>query len=284
MPPADIDTAMVSFASGDGDILLATNIIETGLDVPRANTMIVWHADRFGLSQLHQLRGRVGRGGRRGQILLTTEAERPIADKTLKRLGTLATLDRLGAGFAISARDLDMRGAGDLLGDDQAGHVRLIGVDLYQHLLEHALRAARGEAVDEWTPVLNLGVAGRLPEQWIPEMEIRIGLYCRLARLTASDLDAFEAELEDRFGPFPEEARRLLAIARLKEMARAADIERLDAGPSAIAFTTRGQAKPPAPLAATLEPKGDRWLLREALDDPDERLARIQSVLEEALD
>jgi len=148
MPPADIDDAMVKFAEGDGDVLLATNIIEAGLDVPRANTMIVWRADRFGLSQLHQLRGRVGRGGRRGQVLLVTEPGATIAAATLKRLRTLQAFDRLGAGFAISARDLDMRGAGDLLGDTQAGHMKLIGVDLYQHLLGLALRAARGEAVD----------------------------------------------------------------------------------------------------------------------------------------
>ena len=156
-------------------MLLATNIIEAGLDVPRANTMIVWRADRFGLSQLHQLRGRVGRGSRRGQVLLLTDPDDDDrATRTLKRLRTLEAFDRLGAGFAISARDLDMRGAGDLLGETQAGHMKLIGVDLYQHLLEAALRAARGEAVERWTPELHLGVAGRLPDGWIPEAELRV--------------------------------------------------------------------------------------------------------------
>ncbi|MEG3150103.1 TRCF domain-containing protein [Sphingomonas sp. ZT3P38] len=285
LPAVEIDAALVRFAAGDGDILLATNIIETGLDVPRANTMIVWRADRFGLSQLHQLRGRVGRGGRRGQIVLTTEADTPIADRTLRRLGTLATLDRLGAGFAISARDLDMRGAGDLLGDDQAGHMRLIGVDLYQHLLEAALRTARGETVDDWTPVLKLGVPGRLPEAWIPEAEIRIGLYCRLARLDdAVGIDAFEAEIEDRFGMLPPEAHRLLATARLKALARTLGVERIDAGPSAIAFTMRGGQEPPAAIAHLLERKGERLLLQERIELADARMERIQALFEDAMD
>ncbi len=132
--------------SGWADVLLATNIIEAGLDVPRANTMIVWRADQLGLAQLHQLRGRVGRGNRRGHILLTTEPGPRSSEATRKRLRTLESLDRLGAGFAISARDLDIRGAGDLVGDAQSGHMKLIGIDLYQHLLERAVREARGES------------------------------------------------------------------------------------------------------------------------------------------
>jgi transcription-repair coupling factor (superfamily II helicase) len=279
MPALEIDDAMVRFASGDGDVLLATNIIEAGLDVPRANTMIVWRADRFGLSQLHQLRGRVGRGGRRGQILLTTDAESRIADATIKRLRTLEAFDRLGAGFAISARDLDMRGAGDLLGDAQAGHMKLIGVDLYQHLLKAALRTARGETVDRWAPQLNLGVAGRLPADWIPEAEVRIALYGRLARIEdGAALDRFEAELEDRFGALPPEALRQIAIVQVKMAARGIGIARIDAGPSAIAFTPRADF---SGNATYLERKGDRLLLVERIEDADARLARLQTVLDE---
>ncbi|MDB5663383.1 MAG: box helicase, partial [Sphingomonas bacterium] len=146
--------------------------------------------------QLHQLRGRVGRGRVRGQILLTTAADLEIAPATLKRLRTLEALDRLGAGFAISARDLDQRGAGDLLGEEQAGHVKLIGVGLYQHLLGAALAAARGETVERWTPELNLGVSGSLPEAWIPEPEVRINLYARLARAASiAELEALAEEI-----------------------------------------------------------------------------------------
>jgi len=281
LPAAEIDQAMVRFASGDGDVLLATNIIEAGLDVPRANTMIVWRADRFGLSQLHQLRGRVGRGARRGHIHLLTRAGAEIAPRTLARLKTLQAFDRLGAGFAISARDLDQRGAGDLLSDEQSGHVKLIGVDLYQHLLESAVRQARGEVVDVWTPVLNLGIGGRFPERWIPEEEVRVGLAVRLARTpTLSALDDFEEELADRFGELPDEARRVLGIARVRVLAREAGIERIDAGPAAIGFSLRGNVKVYA-AATGLEPNGDRLLLREAISDPLERLDRVEEVLGE---
>ena len=157
MPPAEVDEALVRFASGDGDVLLSTNIVETGLDVPRANTMLVWRPDRFGLSQLHQLRGRVGRGRARGAIYLLTDPAAPPTPATDRRLRTLEALDRVGAGFAISARDLDLRGAGDLLGEEQAGHLRLVGIELYRHMLDRALAAARGEAPpEEWTPHLGL--------------------------------------------------------------------------------------------------------------------------------
>ncbi|MEH3158559.1 MAG: helicase-related protein [Sphingomonas taxi] len=277
LPPADVDAAMVAFAGGDGDVLLATNIIEAGLDVPRANTMIVWRADRFGLSQLHQLRGRVGRGGRRGQILLVTDPDKPIAAATLKRLRTLEALDRLGAGFAISARDLDMRGAGDLLGDAQAGHMKLIGIDLYQHLLQDALRAARGEPIADWSPVVRTGAAGCLPAEWIPEADIRLELYVRLARLaTDADVDAFEAELEDRFGQLPAPAALLMIHARIRLLAVAAGIAQVDAGPAAIALTPRGK------LSETpdgLTRKGERLLLVETIPDPGDRAVRAMDIV-----
>jgi len=282
MAAADIDASMVRFGRGDGDVLLATNIIEAGLDVPRANTMAILHADRFGLAQLHQLRGRVGRGSRRGQVLLFTDADDAIAPRTAKRLRTLEAFDRLGAGFAISARDLDLRGAGDLIGDTQAGHMRLIGVELYQQLLEGALREARGESVERWTPVLHLGLDGRLPADWIPDESMRIALYARLARIvSAEDLDAFEEELADRFGDAPDDARRLLTTARLRLQMRIAGIARIDAGPAAIAFTPRGDA---AALAQRLglPEKNGRALLVEAIADPGTRLDRIIALLDDA--
>ncbi|KQT35435.1 DEAD/DEAH box helicase [Sphingomonas sp. Leaf412] len=280
LPAAEIDEAMVRFAGGDGDVLLATNIIEAGLDVPRANTMAILNADRFGLSQLHQLRGRVGRGHRRGQVLLFTKEEDAIAPRTLKRLRTLEAFDRLGAGFAISARDLDLRGAGDLMGDTQAGHMRLIGVELYQRLLEGALRTIRGEDVERWTPVLHLGIDGDLPEAWIPEVDMRVSLYARLARIDAArDLDAFEMELEDRFGTLPEAAARLLTIARIRLKMREIGIARIDAGPAAIAITTRPGAETPSPALALRE-KGGRLLLDERIADAAVRLDRVDAVLD----
>jgi transcription-repair coupling factor (superfamily II helicase) len=278
MPAAEIDEEMIRFASGDGDILLATNIIEAGLDIPRANTMLIWRSDRFGLAQLHQLRGRVGRGRVRGNLLLLTEADAEIAPATLKRLRTMEALDQLGAGFAISARDLDLRGAGELLGEEQAGHMKLIGLGLYQHLLEQALRVARGEEVDEWMPELHLGTGGRLPDSWIPEEEVRINLYARLARLaSAADLDSWADELEDRFGALPWEAATLIAVARIRQLAREARIARIDAGPAAIALTPRRDFSADT---SGLEKKGDRLLLKERLEDETERLARVRTLLE----
>jgi transcription-repair coupling factor (superfamily II helicase) len=280
LPAADLDETMVRFASGDGDVLLATNIIEAGLDVPRANTMIVWRADRFGLSQLHQLRGRVGRGSRRGQILLLTEPDAKIAPRTLARLNTLAAFDRLGAGFAINARDLDMRGAGDLLGEEQAGHAKLIGVELYQHLMERAIAAARGEDREDWTPVIHAELTGGLPEAWIPDVDLRITLHASLARTAdIAGLDSFEEELVDRFGALPQAARDLLAAARLRVLARLAGIARIDAGPAAIALTPRpGSAK--ALKQAGLVQSDDRFLSKGDYSKPAERLAKAEELLE----
>lgn len=278
MPVAAIDDAMVRFGAGEGDVLLATNIIEAGLDVPRANTMIVWRADRFGLAQLHQLRGRVGRGNRRGQVILLTEAGE-IAERTMKRLRTLANYDRLGAGFAISAADLDQRGAGDPLAETQAGHMKLIGIDLYQYLFEAALKEARGEDAGLWTPELNLGSTGGLPSDWIPDADIRLGLYVRLWRLVdEAGLSALEEELADRFGPLPPAAERLIDANRIAILARAAGIARVDAGPAAIALTPRETDRDMSQCAGLSEKDG-RWLLKAQTDEAD-RLARVTDLLE----
>lgn len=282
MPAADIDAVMVAFSEGDGDVLLATNIIEAGLDVPRANTMVVWRADRFGLAQLHQLRGRVGRGNRRGQVILLTDSEHAIAERTFKRLRTLATFDRLGAGFDISAQDLDMRGAGDLLGETQAGHTKLIGIDLYQHLLGGALRQARGEDAERWTPELHLGPAGGFPADWIPEDDVRLSLYIRLSRLSdGSTLDEFEEELIDRFGAVPQDAAALLMRTRVRLLARDARVQRIDAGDKAIALTPRRDFTADTGDAGLVEKNG-RFLLAEPTDEAT-RTERVQALLEDLI-
>ncbi|MBA1156485.1 transcription-repair coupling factor [Microvirga mediterraneensis] len=260
MPPAETDDVMVRFADGEGDVLLSTNIIESGLDVPRANTMLVWRADRFGMAQLHQLRGRVGRGRVRGTAYLLTEPGQELPKATERRLRTLAALDRLGAGFAISAQDLDQRGAGALLGEEQAGHVKLIGTDLYQHMLAHALR---GESLDDdWTPELNIGLSGAIPETYVSEPEMRINLHARLARFDLSEsIDELEAEIEDRFGSIPEPVRNLLRLAHLRQACRNLGIARIDAGPQAIALTFRpGSAEKPSLKARIAASRGGlRW-------------------------
>lgn len=244
--PQEIDDALMGFANGSGNVLLATNIIESGLDVPRANTMLVWRADRFGLAQLHQLRGRVGRGRIQGVAYLFLDPEKEIAENTRARLSTLEAFDRLGSGFQISARDLDLRGAGDLLGEDQAGHVHLIGSALYQQLLESALLEARSEKAESLRPAaLNIGRLGTIPETYVPEAVVRINLYARLQRIaTLDDLDAFAEELEDRFGPLPEEVIQLITVTRIAVAAGSIGVERIDAGPLGIALTARGDNQP----------------------------------------
>ncbi|MCB5174422.1 DEAD/DEAH box helicase [Microvirga lenta] len=287
MPPAEIDDAMVRFADGGGDVLLATNIIESGLDVPCANTMLIWHPDRFGLAQLHQLRGRVGRSRVRGIAYLLTDPARPLARSTRKRLETLESLDRLGAGFAISARDLDQRGAGDLFGEDQAGHMKLIGVSLYQHLLSKALAGARGEnGADEAPPELNIDAPGHVPEDYVPEVEVRINLYARLARLEDEDeVDALEDEIRNRFGPPPAAVERLVALARLREQCRDRAVARIDAGPQAIALTFGDKAdrntidRAIAKSNGALEWRNDRLVWTRSADSPEERLVQATKLL-----
>jgi transcription-repair coupling factor (superfamily II helicase) len=239
MEAAELDDTMLAFSGGEGDVLLATSIIESGLDVAGANTMIIWRADRFGLAQLHQLRGRVGRGTRRGLAILTTDPEEPPTPGAIKRLETLSALNRLGAGFAIAARDLDLRGTGELFGDEQAGHMQLVGVTLYRRTLERALVVASGlTPPDDWRPLLNLGARTGIPIDYIPEADLRIELAILLERTDdAQALDALQSETADRFGPLPASLEESFHIARLRLECRSLGIRRLDAGAKAVAAT-----------------------------------------------
>ncbi|MFN4040168.1 MAG: DEAD/DEAH box helicase [Brevundimonas sp.] len=286
LKPAALDQVMGDFAAGSSDVLLATNIVENGLDVPRANTMIVWRPDRFGLAQLHQLRGRVGRGRRQGFAWLVSDSDTPIGESAEARLRTLEALDRLGAGFAISARDLDLRGGGDLVGDEQAGHIRLIGSALYHRVMARALRRARGEPdVDAAPPRLNLGFSGALPVDYVPDATVRINLYARLAQaMSAEAVDALHAEVEDRFGPPPDAVETLLAERRLSALAATAGVIEVTAGPKATAF--RVDAARCGLLADRLpKTEGRRWsddrLLVEAANDEPHDPAAIEALLVE---
>jgi len=288
MPAREVDAAMVEFADGRGDVLLATSIIESGLDVPRANTMIVRRADLFGLAQLHQMRGRVGRGRAQGVCYLTTEAEAEMSEATAKRLGTLEAFDRLGAGMAISAADLDLRGAGDLVGENQAGHLKLIGLGLYQDLLARALKQARGEPADEWVTEFQLDAAARLPDDYVPEEEIRVNLYARAARAAEpAEVDQLAEEIADRFGPPPPPVAALLALAGARTLARSLKVIRAAAGPQAVALTFEPgldaeQAYPEAfrRLNGELRWTGERLLFQRPSDTPEARTALVHELLE----
>jgi len=239
MAAGELDDRMNAFYDGKFDVLLATTIVESGLDIPTANTMIVHRADMFGLAQLYQIRGRVGRSKTRAYAYLTTKPRAPLTPQAQKRLRVLGSLDTLGAGFTLASQDLDIRGAGNLIGEEQSGHVREVGFELYQSMLEEAIaRIKSGELEglsdtdDEWSPQINLGVPVLIPEDYVPDLDVRLGLYRRLSGLTTKvELEGFAAELIDRFGKLPKEVNTLLLVVRIKAMCKRAGIARLDGGP-----------------------------------------------------
>ena len=244
MAAGELDDRMNAFYDGKYDVLLATTIVESGLDIPTANTMIVWRADMFGLAQLYQIRGRVGRAKTRAYAYLTTKPRAKLTPTAEKRLRVLGSLDSLGAGFNLAAQDLDIRGAGNLVGEEQSGQIREVGYELYQSMLEETiarLKAGELEGIDglgdagEWSPQINLGVAVLIPEEYVPDLDVRLGLYRRLTDLTTKvELEGFAAELIDRFGPLPKEVNTLLLVVRIKAECKRAGIARLDAGPKGV--------------------------------------------------
>lgn len=238
MAAGELDDRMNAFYDGKYDVLLATTIVESGLDIPTANTMIVHRADMFGLSQLYQIRGRVGRAKTRAYCYLTTKPRLPLTPQATRRLRLLGSLDSLGAGFNLASQDLDLRGAGNLLGEEQSGHIKEVGYELYQAMLEETIaRLKSGELTEtegdgEWSPQINLGVPVMIPEAYIPDLDVRLGLYRRLSGLsTKVELEGFAAELIDRFGDLPKEVNTLLLVMRIKAMCKRAHLARMDAGP-----------------------------------------------------
>ncbi len=239
MAAGDLDERMNAFYDGKYDVLLATSIVESGLDIPRANTMIVHRADMFGLAQLYQIRGRVGRAKTRAYCFLTTKPRSPLTPQAQRRLKLLASLDSLGAGFNLASHDMDLRGAGNILGEEQSGHIKEVGYELYQQMLEETIAKLRsGEITSvedlegQWAPQINLGVPVLIPEDYVPDLDVRLGLYRRLSALTSKvELEGFAAELIDRFGKLPREVNTLLAVMRIKAECKRAGIAKLDAGP-----------------------------------------------------
>ncbi len=246
----DLDQRMNAFYDGSHDVLLATSIVESGLDIPTANTMVVWRADMFGLAQLYQIRGRVGRSKTRAYCYLTTKPRVPLTPQAMRRLKFLGAIDSLGAGFNLASQDLDLRGAGNLLGEEQSGHIKEVGFELYQQMLEETIAKLKsgeieGTPEDEWAPQLNLGVPVTIPESYVADLDVRLGLYRRLAELTTKvELEGFAAELIDRFGPLPREVNTLLLVIRIKAMAKRANISKLDAGPKGATIQFHGDKFP----------------------------------------
>ena len=296
LPPTALEDVMTAFADGEFDVLIATNIIESGLDLPRVNTIFIHRADMFGLSQLYQLRGRVGRSKTRAYAYLTVPAGKKLAATAEKRLDVMQTLDSLGAGFSLASHDLDIRGAGNLLGDEQSGHIKEVGVELYQQLLEEAVTAARegaeGEAVaveETFSPQITLGAPVLIPDDYVKDLGARLALYRRAADLTEqADIDDFAAELEDRFGKVPVEVENLLDVVAIKALCRGAHVDKVDAGPKGAVLSLYNNTFPnPAGLvdyisqqAGTVKVRPDHSIVvMRPWTDVHERMAGIKQTL-----
>jgi transcription-repair coupling factor (superfamily II helicase) len=246
MSPTQLEEVMTAFYDGTYDVLLSTTIVESGLDIPTANTLIIHRADMFGLSQLYQLRGRVGRAKRRAYAYMTTPPDKQLTLSAEKRLKVLQSLDSLGAGFQLASHDLDIRGGGNLLGDEQSGHIKEIGVELYQQMLEDAVAELRTKGAEEilsdrgWSPQINTGAAVLIPEDYVPDLTVRLSLYRRLSDAEkAEDREALAAELIDRFGPLPPEAGQLLKVVAIKGLCREANVAKIDVGPKGAVASFR---------------------------------------------
>ena len=281
LAPTELERVMTEFGDGKYDILLSTNIVESGLDMPSVNTLIIHRADMFGLGQLYQLRGRVGRGKQRGYAYLTWPQNHRLSAAAEKRLDVMQTLDNLGAGFTLASHDLDIRGAGNLLGDEQSGHIREVGIELYQQMLEDAvaeMRAEHGRRRTEdrdWTPNIQVGLPVLIPETYVRDLPVRLGLYRRVGALASdAETQAMAAELVDRFGPLPAEVDNLLQVVTLKRLCREAGVEKVEAGPKGMVIAFRGNAfRNPAGLIAWLNTRKGTIRLR-----PDHKLSVVKEM------
>ncbi|MPZ58686.1 MAG: transcription-repair coupling factor [Rhizobiales bacterium] len=262
MPPTILEDIMSAFYDGKYDTLLSTTIIESGLDIPTANTLLVHHADMFGLAQLYQLRGRVGRSKLRAYALFTLTPERKITAQAERRLKVLQSLDTLGAGFQLASHDLDIRGAGNLLGEEQSGHIKEVGFELYQQMLEEAVMSLKAgitePTADKWSPQITIGTPVLIPDDYIADLPVRLALYRRLAEIDdEAEIEPFAAELVDRFGPLPEEVEHLLQIVAIKVLCRRANVEKVDTGPKGAVLSFRDNSfADPLKLVAFIKDQG----------------------------
>lgn len=297
MGATQLDEIMTAFDAKQFDVLLATNIVESGLDVPNANTIVLHRADMFGLAQLYQLRGRVGRGKLRGYAYLTYSPSAPLSSTAQQRLEVLQTLEQLGAGFQLASHDMDIRGAGNLLGEEQSGQVREVGIELYQQMLEDAVAAAKAGRTDadildeRWTPQINLGMSVLIPDIYVADLNVRLGLYRRLADVVEDhEIEPIAAEMIDRFGPLPLEVDNLLQTVSIKNLCRRAGIEKVEAGPKGgvVSFHKDRFARPDRLVAWISKQAGSvkvrpdqKLVMMRSWDDVDQRLMGIKKTLGE---
>ncbi|PCG15912.1 transcription-repair coupling factor [Sphingomonas adhaesiva] len=274
MAPTEVEERMSAFYDKKFEVLVSTTIIESGIDIPSANTMIVNRADRFGLAQLYQLRGRVGRSKTRAYAYMVAPPERQMTEAAEKRLKVLSDLDSLGAGFQLASHDLDIRGAGNLLGDEQSGHIKEVGYELYQSMLEEAIMEAKAGGLRErqrdFSPQITVDAPILIPEDYVPDLDLRMGLYRRLNDVDdVRGLEEFAAEMIDRFGALPEATDNLVKIMEIKLNARTACVAKLDVGPKGALVTFHDDTPPNVPaLLAYVDKLGGIAKLR-----PDSKLA-----------
>ncbi|MBI3673766.1 MAG: transcription-repair coupling factor [Rhizobiales bacterium] len=296
LAPTELEDIMAGFYDRSFDVLLSTTIVESGLDIPTANTLIVHRADMFGLAQLYQLRGRVGRSKQRAYALLTTPANRTLTAGAEKRLKVLQSLDSLGAGFTLASHDLDLRGSGNLLGEEQSGQIKEVGYELYQTMLEEAVAKLRTseealEVAGSWSPQINIGTSVLIPETYVEDLQVRLGLYRRLADIHDQQaVDGFAAELHDRFGRVPEEVHHLLDVVSIKLLCRAANVASVDSGPkgAVIAFRNGSFADPAALVQwitgqgtlAKLRPADMKLVIMRSWATPEERLKGTRQLMQ----
>ncbi|NWH07837.1 MAG: transcription-repair coupling factor [Alphaproteobacteria bacterium] len=295
MAPTQLEDVMTAFYERQYDVLVSTTIVESGLDIPTANTLIVHRADMFGLAQLYQIRGRIGRSKQRAYAYLTTPPNRTLTAGAEKRLQVLQTLDTLGAGFTLASHDLDLRGSGNLLGEEQSGHIKEVGIELYQDMLEEAVASLRAggsaeeEGMGEWSPQISVGAPILIPESYVPDLALRLSLYRRLAEVEQSaDIDGFAAELVDRFGSMPDEVKHLLKVIEIKRLCRIAAVEKIDAGPKGATISFRGNVfpKPEALIlhiarqSGTMKVRPDQKIVvMRTWPDPEDRLNGAHQVV-----
>ena len=266
----ELDEIMNSFYDGKYDVLLATTIIESGLDVASANTLIVHKADMYGLAQLYQIRGRVGRSKVRAYAYLTLPPKKMPTKQAMKRLEVMQKLDTLGAGFTLASHDMDIRGFGNLLGDEQSGQIREVGVELYQDMLREAIEIAKVTDEEEekqekkFSAKINIGTSVLIPEIYIPDISLRLSLYRRIANLENEEqVEAMAVELVDRFGEIPQEVENLLDVVKLKQICEKLGIEKLEAGPKGAVIDFYGDAfKNPEALIEFISKNADRFKVK----------------------
>ncbi len=288
MSPTEVEDRMSAFYEKKYEVLLSTTIIESGIDIPSANTIVLHRADRFGLAQLYQLRGRVGRGKLRAYAYLTYPEDQALSEVAEKRLKVLGDLDSLGAGFQLASHDLDLRGAGNLLGDEQSGHIKEVGFELYQSMLEDAIMAAKAGDIgmarerDALSPQITLDAPIMIPEDYVPDLAVRMALYRRMNDAEGADaVEALAAEMIDRFGPLPPPTQNLLKLIEVKRQAIEARIAKIDVGPKGVLVSFHNDDFPdPMGLIAYVERlKGtaklrpdNKLVIQRAWGDPQGRL------------